>query len=806
MSANAVEPIGGQELSEELPRLSSASRNSNWLLLAAIGCIGFGIALIANVQQEGDGMWYWYAAFLRNGTHLYSDLKIPLQPLMVLETEFFLALLGKSWLASKVPAVLNLLLYVLAMYLIASKARWPGQEKAIIIAAAFFVGIGFEGYRFDDYHVVASSLILYCTLLLLSLRKGETMLWRQYAIVAGLGLLIGLMFTTRVAEGVVLFLISVVAIPVLSSARKRLSLFIMSLAFAATVAAIVAMTGDTLGAWASSTIFGAASIKGGGSAFISDPCRMIWSAITFVFQRGLNCVYGAAAISVSLAVSFELFAKFRARTTRSHNAYFRNLIKYEYLGADGNSNKDVQSDPVRPEASSYGRFLEYCATMVLLIVAAAIVFWSFRVLFKQFINGDFNIALSAVLIVACCACALYVFVKLAVSRFKPYKWATVEPYEVLLLVPLAMLGIGSLSTGGVFFGLYEPIGFFILLFPLISPIKLTGFVRSLFLGLLIAMAACGILRKIEDPASWINFATPPLFMDRSIINHPTYGPMVIDNRQLGFIDRICTIVHDGDSRSQFLSLPFSYANYYCAIPPWHNYVQTWFDTTSKGVIQGLQRALETSPPTWILYQRQPASLAIHESIFNGGHPLQQRYLDDMIMARIASGAWRVVRRDTYSADNDWILIRTRWITSKKHGASMEQNFAASAGWKAWSASPKWSAIRGTFSVQNQTGAALETILTHDVKFRTEGGITVLATIGASNLPPATGYGYAIDLYDATTDKVVGSLGFSTSDEPARPYGFTALVSPRDKYLLRLRYQAAGGRASFSNIRIHSGTT
>lgn len=64
--------------------------------------------MIANSQAVAEGTWFWYAVIFRHGERLYSHLQLALQPLFVIETAGFMALLGKGWLASKVPALLHL--------------------------------------------------------------------------------------------------------------------------------------------------------------------------------------------------------------------------------------------------------------------------------------------------------------------------------------------------------------------------------------------------------------------------------------------------------------------------------------------------------------------------------------------------------------------------------------------------------------------------------------------------------------------------------------------------------------------------
>jgi hypothetical protein len=73
--------------------------------------------------------------------------------------------------------------------------------------------------------------------------------------------------------------------------------------------------------------------------------------------------------------------------------------------------------------------------------------------------------------------------------------------------------------------------------------------------------------------------------------------------------------------------------------------------------------LKTSPPKWILYQRQLYTLGLHETIFNRGQPLAHRQLDEFIEQKLADGSWQAVYTSDFGNrppwDNHWILIRTR---------------------------------------------------------------------------------------------------------------------------------------------------
>ena len=102
-----------------------------------------------------------------------------------------------------------------------------------------------------------------------------------------------------------------------------------------------------------------------------------------------------------------------------------------------------------------------------------------------------------------------------------------------------------------------------------------------------------------------------MFYERTWYQHPDYGPMIIDKDLLQMIEPVCEKIEDSSpDAGELLSIPLPYANFFCAIPPWHGYVQTFFDTTSKQTIKALMEELESSPPKWIFYQRQLWTLGV----------------------------------------------------------------------------------------------------------------------------------------------------------------------------------------------------
>ena len=150
-----------------------------------------------------------------------------------------------------------------------------------------------------------------------------------------------------------------------------------------------------------------------------------------------------------------------------------------------------------------------------------------------------------------------------------------------------------------------------------------------------------------------------MFVNRQWYRHPVYGPMYIQTDELEFATSVCNDIGEGGAKPELLSIPFSYPNYFCDTPPWHGYVQTFYDISARPAIANLVDELRANPPQWIVYQRQPASLAFHERTYNHGHPLPQRDLDDLIMQRMAAGQWQLVDWKPSPTGEGWYIIRTR---------------------------------------------------------------------------------------------------------------------------------------------------
>jgi hypothetical protein len=603
-------------LSKPMSRFHEAfDRTTRYQSLMLVCCILFGVVLIANVQSAADGSWFWYAVFLRSGKRLYADMHLVLQPLFVLETAFSLALFGKGWLVSKIPSVFHVVAYSFGLFLLARLSRLSDGQKALILGCAFFLSIAFEAYRFDDYHVVSDCFGLYSIILLLLLRKSSGVA-QSFGVVVGLGVLSGLALTTRLNDGAAVVVGVVLGIFCLAPSRRLMSIALFGLISILTAPLIVHLTGDSFHDYATYSILRAAGSKGGASNVLLGPLILPWNALLTLkvhWYVALN-LYGIGAAAVWVFLS-------RWSVT----------------------------------AGQHRRLIRLILLMVLVLLPLRI-----HHIYRGVFNGDFIIALTAIAIPAA-----YILGGLVLARFMRWLFLPAAEWnraEILLLLPLGQLASASMSSGGHPDGLYQPLAVLMLLLPFASPIHIRKESRAFLLALVALLTCSCVVYKVTIPFKWHSYRAAPMFVGRQWYRHPVYGPMIIETTQLEPFNQICSQVGT-DPQAELLSLPFPYANYFCSIAPWHGYVQTFFDISSKETIFGLIQQLEQAPPKWVLYQRQLENLEMHEQVYNHGRPLPHRYLDQMIEQKLDSGTWDKTYVSNYEEGpgwrNEWILIRTR---------------------------------------------------------------------------------------------------------------------------------------------------
>jgi hypothetical protein len=588
-------------------------------ILAILFCVLFGVAMIVNTQLGGEGEWFWYARLFHSGAKLYADLHLALQPLYVLETNAWIQLFGIKCLVTEIPSVIYLLALCFGILLILRESNWPDWQKAIVLASAFLICVKCTAYRFDDFHVLTDILVLYSLALLLLLAKTDEVR-RQSVVASALGMLSGLTITTRLTDGAALLVAAGVCVLFLTRKRKLFVASLFIVATALTVICIVKLTGDSFSEYVSNSIISAAGAKGGTHNILEAPFLIFRSAFEMRHGRKWLFLWVIAMVGVGALVQ----------------RYWKIGIGYIVL--------------------------------VQLGVAGIAYTFSSHYHREQLLSGTFVTFISLLLLDV-----NYLLLPLIAIRYlqakigdKGREW---DRLEILILIPLAELASVSASTGGQALTIFlSPIAMLLLLVPVIQPFRSrASWAKASLITIMALMGFCTIMEKIHDPYSWILFRSSPMFVNRQWYQHPVYGPMYIDRDLLHFIQPVCQDIGNGTPKPELLSMPFSYPNYFCDTPPWHGYVQTFFDTSTRSTITHLMSELNTAPPKWIVYQRQMKVMTEHEESFHQGQPLAHRDLDNMIMQKISTGQWQVVRKSNYlfvdtndyQEGDGWWIIRTR---------------------------------------------------------------------------------------------------------------------------------------------------
>lgn len=585
----------------------------SWSALAAVGCALFGLVFLLNVHSVGDGVWFWYATGLQNGHKLYRDLHVPMQPLFILITEWNQRLLGTSWLASKVPAVMQDVLYSCGLYLVARRVPWPDWQRALLVAATFGLTIMAFYYRFDDYHITGHCFTVFSILLCLNVqREGDAKRVLRLAVL--LGVLAGLAIANRINDGALLAVASAAALFVFAWRARVAAVLLFTLTTCAVFLGLLLLTGDSLAVWANETIFRAAGVKGGLGHILFAPLHFPAATFLHIKHDRLE-TFHVAALTVAIGATTAGIVRLSRRDLRSRRT---------------------------------------AGTVLLLLGLAAMPGLAVGVY-----GGHSMIAVADLLILACYAIALVFLVRFLILLVRA-DVRTWDRQEVLLLFPFGQIIAGAMTSGQSFLEAYPPLAMLLLLSPLIFPALSTVRVARQANAILLAVITVGTFSaKAVHPYFWHHFDNGSLLTGRTWYNHPQYGPMYLERGQLQMMTSLCSVVHtEGGAHTDMLAMPWPYANYFCSVAPWHGYVQTWYDTTSRVTAAKLQSDLETQPPEWIVYQRALDSMWVHEKIFLNGVRLPHRSLDALIMDRVLSGAWTVRWQRCYSSA-DWLLIHTR---------------------------------------------------------------------------------------------------------------------------------------------------
>ena len=578
---------------------------------ALLFCLLLGSALIVNNQLAGEATWFWYARLFHQGSKLYAGLHLALQPLMILEMNVWMQVFGIKCLVTEIPAVLHLLILCAGLYLLLRQSDWPDWQKAILIAGSFVFWIIGPSYRFDDYHVTTESFILYSLLLLVLLSKTE-LVRRQTQIAVALGILCGLAITSRLNDGVALFGATLTCLPILTSKGRLRVAGLYAAAAVFTWFAIIRCTGDTFSVYLASTLTKAVGSKGGAGTILTNPFHLFFNAL--YLRHGVRWLFLAFVCLMIAAVLIQRFWIDRV---------------WAIVG------------------------------MQVLLTPFAYGFTSHRDQQRSPDNALMDLALCAIVVgTYVLACIVLVRLAIWISSSGTWKWDT---REILIFLPLAELASNAATASAQpRSGYYAQMVMALLLVPLLQPVrKQVPWANATLLAFLIWFTVVGTLFKERVPYFWDNLRGRPMFVDRQWYRHPIYGPMYIQTDLLQFSTSVCDKMGGIGAHPELLSIPFSYANYFCGTPPWHGYIQTFIDITAQSTMQKLLTELQGAPPQWIVYQRQMGSLYVLEQTFNHSRPSPQRALDTLITQKVASGEWTVVYSASFQYGDGWYVIRTR---------------------------------------------------------------------------------------------------------------------------------------------------
>lgn len=605
MSSATVEEASASALQR------SALCSRIWMPLAVAFCFAYGILLIALIHTTADGSWFWYASALRHGQHLYRDLHLPMQPLYPIELVLLQRVFGTSWIAQQAVGLVNLLLFLTALAVVIRRAQLSSWQRALLFCCGFLTCMAFIMMRFDDFHIVATSLELFSASILLSLCRslsGKRVLMHY----AALGVLCGICLLIRINDGGLL-LCAVTTISFFSgrTIRERLQSVIVVPSIAAAVVLLVILAiGESPRDWWFYSIHTAAAIKGGSSQLIVYPFRLPLGTLS-EFTRDWRTLTLTAYTLLIGAVAWTL-------ATRKLTGWIR-------------------------------------AAIVLATCLPAIP------LARNIAHGNAARVLVALTVLAIYALSALVLVRL-VARLRGRAPAEWRPTELLLLIPLAQLVSVSLSAARWYPNTNPPAALMLVLMPVALPWAFRRRpVIAVFFSLAALLTVSAGIDKLRNPFDWFNYRAGSLNVSRVWFQSPAFGPMLIEKQHLALMQPVCSAVdQSAPSDRELLSLPFTYANYFCDVPPWHGYVQTFYDLSDRDRIGHLRNELLSHPPEWIVYERQLDVLSRNEEAFNEGNPLPHRGLDRVIIDKLHSGQWQATVLPAPAGDTStWFLIHTR---------------------------------------------------------------------------------------------------------------------------------------------------
>lgn len=579
----------------------------NFLLpyLAMGFCWLLGFLLLLHVTVPNDGGWFLYAQAILKGERLYTDMQTNLQPLFpllsIIPIYFF-----DNPILQKIPYSFIFFGYVYAIFALSKNIWGNNLEKSLFVLVVTLLPLHFIAFRMDDYHVLWQLCTLYSILFSSNFLEKKITLYK-YTIIQSI--LSTLAILTHITSGmtIVLSIFGVALYKEGFTSRLVKCIFLGMSIFCVIFLLVLLCLNESPIMWFQKTILIASQAKGNQS-LLTKPIYLFKSARDLGFP------------STPKEVTYFLFFIFLIFFTKKHELHLS-----------------------IPKKFFFSLFIAYI----------------FYITLKEIISNDFIYSLTVLsILITFCFLGYFILKMIALNNKEVWK-----PNKILITYPVFSFCFSSLSSGGSIWGLYFPAALSLITLNILRNHDnkyLFEFIPSVFrtsyqIILIIIFSQC-LIEKVQIPYQWHSYTTSPLCYNIKVTTLENKGKTILENEMYDFLKPICEITNNSES---LLSLPYSAANYYCEVPIYKNYIQTFFDTSTKETIQRLIDDLKKSPPLYILYQRQLSNLEYHERQYNNGKPLPHRELDSFIWNQLIIGNWQVVYMPRQYKGSVWYLIKTK---------------------------------------------------------------------------------------------------------------------------------------------------
>lgn len=564
-----------------------------------------------------DGVWKSYGQLLLNKENIYSDLEIVAQPLMILIHAFIIKVYPNSLILEKIIFFLISIGYVHSLKLLVELTKKSYFEKLIIYLSLFFTGILFEAHRFDDYHSIANTFILYIVYFSYKYLKTNNI---KYIII--LGTLCSLTLLTRLNQGFTVLIICFL-LPLLVNKKyykKAKHLLCLFIPFFIIFFLAMFIISENPNDWYASTISNGLEIKTSSKNIItlnifSNPLNLFRNSLDNIIKSLSSALLQKKINLTALLVILFFINTLNLKKEKIYKFLINSFLLFTLINLYLGIQTGIKS------------IIEIIALSILSLTLITIYYAS-KIIYDLTKKNNFDKNL------------------------------------ILILFPFLLFFFESFSSGGYLNGLYFPLMLSIYILLLFN--SFYSYNKFFYLIFLIFILITGFNYKLENPYSWHSYKSLPFYefyktssngigiKNYLSSSNDSLGYHFIDFQLYNLISPVCDLV---DQSSNLISIPHPFPNYYCNVNLWNNNVQSFFDTTSSKNMKILYENIKNNPPKYIFYQRDIINLKGHEEIFKID-PIF-RDLDTLIMHNIQNKLWEVIYTSSSYPPSNWFLILTK---------------------------------------------------------------------------------------------------------------------------------------------------